>query len=292
MRIKTYATDGLEYKNGWETSDERLEEVQISEGLDALDGKAFRFVPSAGSTAGSGPYVQLPTPVVATASFTVAGWARITGLAAGRDSIQMIFEQRTMRIYGLSTHKPVPATENNNLALIQLFADDEGRAGFRIRSHDPLDSGNKAINPLQEIAVAKPTDGVWHHYAGVVDGGPIATFSFYVDGEMKGSLPLDQTGIYDQGPGGVDDVSIIQIGASSALEDNYVSPKVMGLFNGRIDDVVIYAEALSAAEVEGIAAEAPPYSGASVTFTRDAWIVAIGGVALVFAVLVTWYLVI
>ena len=89
-------------------------------------------------------------------------------------------------------------------------------------------------------------DGQWHHVAATYDG---ATMSVYVDGNLDGSAP--RTGS-------------IQAGTSTVLIGARYDGTNAGNFPGMIDELAIYDRALSAVEIQALAAMSQPCAAASV----------------------------
>jgi len=165
---------------------------------------------------GDNDYVSLSENAITTTEFTVSGWANHFGQGGGTYHGNRIFTQRDdesgdNRCYvGLAT---------------ELDWDGADCAYASIRSS----SGS-----IQRLTVPKKDYNEWHHYGMTVDSDE---FIFYIDGIDVNSTSNDQLGDY------ITSIDYVDIGRYRWGGEN------RGFFNGQIDDVRIYDQALSGEEI-------------------------------------------
>jgi hypothetical protein len=125
----------------------------------------------------------------------------------------------------VSGSKVVQKKQSGNEAIVIQCYDVDGLARFNVRDSNKVSVGSKGTTNIE--------DNAWHHLAGVKEGNNL---TIYVDGIPEGSASGSFTGNWNDGD--------IRIGHS-----------VDGgarLVDGQIDDVRIYNQALSPAEIEEI----------------------------------------
>lgn len=171
--------------------------------------------------------------------FTVSGWVKT---AATYSNIGTIF----LNYAGLDTY-----FTNINSA---------GTAEFSIR-----DSSGNAIDLLGTTSL---TDGIWHNVVGVRSG---QTGLLYVDGSLQASTTNNALGSINT------TCTYALIGYSNTGPGNCTSSgpgDSTSFFNGSIDDVRIYNNALSAAEIEALTSvpEPLPIATLAVWLAAFAWI--------------------
>jgi len=161
-------------------------------------------------------YVNLSDNAVTTTEFTVAAWANHYGLGGGWN-MNVVFSQRDAGV-------------GNNKCAIILKTEETGlaQAVAAIRS---------SIGSVQPLYAPKKDYNEWHHYAMTVDS---TDFIFYIDGVEVNRTTNNQAGDY------VTAIDYVDIGRAKSVEGT------KSIFNGAIDDVIIYGRALSAAEIEGL----------------------------------------
>jgi hypothetical protein len=126
--------------------------------------------------------------------------------------------------------------------IMQMMTDDGSTSPFHVlwsdmTEYDGMSTGDGDGTWMPTRTDAEPSTGVWHHVAMVYDGGgatDVASFTFYLDGAMQ---PIEGAGGYGT------QVNVSRIGAAE-VSANY--------WTGSIDDVRVYARALSAAEVTAL----------------------------------------
>ncbi len=171
---------------------------------------------------GQDDYVSLPHVAVTTEEFTVAAWANHYGPGGGPEEINVIFSQRDW-------------DPGNNRATISLVTEAQVElpypyAGAAIRS---TSGSNQTLKgPWQNYHE-------WHHYAITVDSDYLILF---IDGLEVDRVQNNQSGNYTAG------VDQIGIGKSTVFEVD------RRFFNGAIDDVRVYDEALSPEAIGALAA--------------------------------------
>lgn len=180
---------------------------------------------------GDGDWVTLENPPelnFASNDWTVAGWLNTTRTGLGDENEGTLFGNGGDWQGGI--RYTIVLSEGNREGVPTLVIDDN--------ASPPGSSFNKKVL----VARTAVNDGVWHHVAGVRAGGEML---IYVDGELEGrtrfSPTYDLTGI-DQHPA--------YIGAITDNRDG----KVFKAFDGNLDDVAVWDEALSSEVIAGIAA--------------------------------------
>ena len=119
-----------------------------------------------------------------------------------------------------------------------------GHDGYEILLHlgqlrfDLQGSGASAFN----ITTPEPSAGVWHHVAGVLDR-VTNTASLYVDGVLADSEDVSHVGNLD---------NPVSLGIGALNREGAVGSPVQ-FFNGKIDELRLYNNALTAAEVAVLA---------------------------------------
>ena len=171
---------------------------------------------------GFNDYVDLPGIAVYTPEFTLAAWANHYGKGGGSDRINVIFTQRDF-------------STGDNRSTISLVTEAQVEhsypyAGAAIRS---------SHGSVQTVTYPEMGYNEWHHYAITVSSD---YFLFYIDGVEVDRVENRQLGDYTVG---IDEVSIGKADFGSHTR----------FFNGAIDDVRIYDEALSAEAVSALVPE-------------------------------------
>ena len=117
----------------------------------------------------------------------------------------------------------VVGDRNNTNFFMALSDQTGGRTGFRWRSSDSTTA--------RQADFAAPDDTNWHHYAVVASG---TTVTFYVDGAFVSNATGKLTGF-----------------TSNTIGEAYVNTSDFD-FNGQIDEMWIFDEALTATKVAGL----------------------------------------
>ncbi|WP_318212927.1 LamG-like jellyroll fold domain-containing protein [Streptomyces sp. SJL17-1] len=175
-------------------------------------------------------YAQTDDPVVNTAgSFTVSAWAKLSDLTAGRT----VLSQNGDHVYGF----------------VLYYAAGTGWVFARPRADvAPVQTFDRAVS-APSAAVA----GAWTHLAGVYDA-QAAKLRLYVNGTLAQEVPY--TSPWEAtGP--------LQIGRHGYGTDYDYE------FKGGIDDVQVYAEALTPAQITAVKGGTLPAAGSSVRTTTS-----------------------
>jgi hypothetical protein len=180
---------------------------------------------------GDGDWIDLgnPTELNFTSNdWTVAGWLRTTRTGLGDENEGTLFGNGGDWQGGI--RYTIVLSEGNREGVPTLVIDDN--------ASPPGSAFNKQV----VVARTPVNDGVWHHVAGVRTG---AELRIYVDGELEGSTRFspsyDLSGI-DQHPA--------YIGAITDNRDGTVFKN----FDGRLDDVAVWDDALPPDIIEKLAA--------------------------------------
>jgi len=169
---------------------------------------------------GENDYVSLAECTITTTEFTLAAWANHLGPGGGTLNVNPVFSQRD------------DATDNNRCCIsLKTVGEDGINAGTSIRSS--IGTGQVLLSP------SKPYDQ-WHHYAITISS---EYFIFYVDGIEANRAPNQQSGDYTTS---IDYIAIGRIRYNDITR---------GFFNGFIDDVRFYDDALSPEEVRALVPE-------------------------------------
>ena len=123
-------------------------------------------------------------------------------------------------------HSPGPFSQNKWV----FFYDDNGNLAFHIN-----DTGGNSVF-LTSPTLFVPTLGEWHHVAVTRSG---STYTFYADGVSLGTASSAMSIPNASGP--------LTIGQAENL----------GFFDGRLDEIQIYNEALSASQIGQLAVPEP-----------------------------------
>lgn len=116
-----------------------------------------------------------------------------------------------------------------------LFNRDDGAGGVGMLARDSALTSTSARTPAGGISL-----GVWHHFAGVRANHEL---SFYVDGVLVNTTP-------ESAPTNVTNDEPLRLGS--------LSPASLQTMTGSLDDVRVYNQALSAAEVQELATNTVP----------------------------------
>ncbi len=173
---------------------------------------------------GSGDYVDFSSYFVTTTEFTIAAWANQYGPGGGVDAENPIIQQRDDDSYVSSTDSSIILYTERSIGSTEPYA------GAFIRTSG---WGQLLTDPMRPY-------NQWHHYAVTVDPSEII---YYIDGSEVDRAANTQTGNY------VTDIDHVSIGKHSYRGAD------RAFFNGTIDDVQIYDEALDADAVAGIVPE-------------------------------------
>ena len=154
-------------------------------------------------------YIQLNSDnaIITTSEFSIHVKAKINGPGGGADGSLPLFSQRD-------------DVTTSGQSIINLFAENaSGNIQFNVRG-STSSNGDKLFYPT-------PTDNDWHCYTGTL--GSDDTLRLYLDGIEVAKMESTQTGDFFTS---IDHVEIGRHSYSNVLGN--------GLFNGSIDDVVIY----------------------------------------------------
>jgi hypothetical protein len=180
---------------------------------------------------GDGDWITLGNPPelnFTSDDWTVAGWLKTTRTGLGDENEGTLFGNGGDWQGGI--RYTVVLSEGNREGVPTLVIDDN--------ASPPGSSFNKQVL----VARTAVNDGVWHHVAGVRAEGELR---IYVDGEPEGRARFnpsyDLSGI-DQHPA--------YIGAITDNRDGVV----FKTFDGRLDDVAVWDEALPPEVIQGLAA--------------------------------------
>jgi len=165
------------------------------------------------------------------------GWADVANDA----ELQAVFAGRfTMMAWVRSSQAPVPAVYPHVISKEQSTAP---RHGINLILHgnpiDPVDTvlfEARNAGELFQVRGSAVNDDEWHHVAGVRDAEVIAV---YVDGVRVAERPVSDSVFDDDLP--------LRIGAKSRYDAE--APILTSLLEGAIDEVRIYAVALSDTDV-------------------------------------------
>ena len=207
---------------------------------------------------GNGDWVALGNPDAlnfGSNDWTLVGWLNTTRTGLGDENEGTVFGNGGDWTGGI--RYTLVLSEGNIEGVPTLVIDDNAAP--------PGSSFNKQVL----VASTAVNDGNWHHVAGVRAGGQMR---IYVDGVMEGARSFnpsyDVTGI-DQLPA--------YIGAITDNRDGQVFKN----FDGRLDDIALWNEALSAENIQALAdGSVTPLSvpePASITF---AWLGLLGALRL------------
>ncbi|MCA9217052.1 MAG: LamG domain-containing protein [Planctomycetales bacterium] len=180
---------------------------------------------------GDGDWVSLGNPSelnFGTEDWTVAGWLKTTRTGLGDENEGTLFGNGGDWQGGI--RYTIVLSEGGIEGVPTLVIDDDAAApGSRFNKQ--VLNARTAVN-----------DGNWHHVVGVRSEGEL---QIYVDGNFEGSARFnpayDLTGL-DQHPAYI-----------GAITDNR-NGEVFKMFDGRLDDVAIWNEALSSDVIAGLAA--------------------------------------
>lgn len=180
---------------------------------------------------GDGDWIDLGNPVelnFTSNDWTVAGWLKTTRTGLGDENEGTLFGNGGDWQGGI--RYTIVLSEGNREGVPTLVIDDN--------ASPPGSVFNKQVL----VARTPVNDGVWHHVAGVRTGGELR---IYVDGELEGiarfSPSYDLSGI-DQHPA--------YIGAITDNRDG----TVFKAFDGRLDDVAVWDDALPPDVIASLAA--------------------------------------
>jgi hypothetical protein len=159
-------------------------------------------------------YVSLSGNAVTTTEFTICAWANQFGPGGGLDTQNTIFQQRDN------------STGDNHSAIILGAKNPYNQAGASIRSSNGSE---------QRLLVNMKDYNQWHHYAVTVDSENLI---LYIDGIVVSTAKNNQTGNY------VSSIDYVDIGRHRNAGGN------RGMFNGIIDEVMIFNRALTAEKIQ------------------------------------------
>ncbi|MFQ6606086.1 MAG: LamG-like jellyroll fold domain-containing protein [Fidelibacterota bacterium] len=164
---------------------------------------------------GDGDYINLPTIIINSPTFTIEAWARMEGLGGGNKTSNPIFQQRD----------DIPGDYHSAIILYAERYEPNQTSTFWVRSNN---------NPANFVEYPHPNYGEWHHYAGVCDQNRIY---LYIDGMLVDSTLNTQSGNYTTS------IDYIDIGRHRFnLLDQ-------GFFYGYLDEIKIWNTARTQSEI-------------------------------------------
>lgn len=174
---------------------------------------------------GENDYVFLSIPVITTREFTIAAWANHLDMAGGIERTNQIFNQRD-DLTGDNRSCVTLVTEYPKMV--------PSSAATTIRS---------SSGTAQTLSFPKKEYGQWHHYACTLS---LDYFIFYIDGMEVDRVENLQEGVYNIS------IDYVDIGRRR------FNGITRSFFNGLIDDIRFYDNALSPEEVNQLYLDGMP----------------------------------